>query len=278
MAIKRGLSGTENHRNRGGGSGGSRFLIAILVLFSLLVPLIIFVGRGLYTSTGQNDNSTDSSNEDLDWRKRLALQHVKSLFSKEVIDVIKTNTNDLGPLSLDVFRKNNLSASWKVVGLETAVENNSTSVEQAKVAANIKKQVPRGKQDDSSDDHSQFVDTPAKLARRQLREKRREERTADLLKQDDEVTVKLENAAIERSKSVDSAILGKYSIWRKENDNENSDSTIRLMRDQMIMARVYISIANMKNKHGLAQELQIRLKENQRALGEATADGDLPRR
>ena len=111
-----------------------------------------------------------------------------------------------------------------------------------------------------------------------MREKRREKRAADLLKQDDEVIVKLENSAIERSKSVDSAVLGKYSIWRKENENENSDSTVRLMRDQMIMARVYISIANMKNKHDLAQELQNRLKESQRALGEVTADADLPRR
>uniref|UniRef100_A0A0E0IMS3 Protein kinase domain-containing protein n=1 Tax=Oryza nivara TaxID=4536 RepID=A0A0E0IMS3_ORYNI len=35
----------------------------------------------------------------------------------------------------------------------------------------------------------------------------------------------------------DSAVLGKYSIWRKENENENSDLTVRLMRDQIIMAR-----------------------------------------
>ncbi|KAI8545252.1 hypothetical protein RHMOL_Rhmol07G0026800 [Rhododendron molle] len=68
----------------------------------------------------------------------------------------------------------------------------------------------------------------------QLRDKRREKRTAHLLKQDDEVIVKLENAAIERSKSVDSAVLGKYSIWRKENENENPDTTVRLMRDQII--------------------------------------------
>lgn len=108
----------------------------------------------------------------------------------------------------------------------------------------------------------------------QLREKRREKRASDLVKRDD-VTLKLENAAIERSKSVDSAVLGKYSIWRKENENENSDSTVRLMRDQMIMAKVYVSLATMKNKTDLAQELQNRLKESQRALGDATADSDL---
>ncbi|CAL5348722.1 unnamed protein product [Camellia sinensis] len=134
---------------------------------------------------------------------------------------------------------------------------------------NLNQLTTLGKQDGSTDDRSQFVDTPAKLPRRQLRENIRESRAADLLKQDDEVNVKLENAAIERSKSVDSAVLGKYNLWRKENENENSDSTVRLMRDQIIMARVYISIANMKNKYDLAQELQNRLKESQRASGDA---------
>lgn len=112
----------------------------------------------------------------------------------------------------------------------------------------------------------------------QLRDKRREKRAAELMQQDDEAIVKLENAAIEHSKSVDSSVLGKYSIWRKENENDNSDSTVRLMRDQMIMARVYLSIAKMKNKLDLQQELQTRLKESQRALADATADADLHRR
>lgn len=109
----------------------------------------------------------------------------------------------------------------------------------------------------------------------QLRAKKREKRAVDLMKQDDDVTVKLENAAIERSKSVDTAVLGKYSIWRKEIENENSDSNVRLIRDQMIMARVYLSLARMKNKTDLATSLQIRLKESQRSIGEATTDSDL---
>ena len=111
-----------------------------------------------------------------------------------------------------------------------------------------------------------------------LREKRREKRAMDLVQKDDEAHVKLENAAIERSKAVDSAVLGKYSIWRKENENENSDSTVRLMRDQIIMARVYSLLAKSKNKHDLYQELQIRIKESQHAVGEATANADLHHR
>ncbi|OAY62382.1 polygalacturonate 4-alpha-galacturonosyltransferase [Manihot esculenta] len=275
MALKRGLSGAGIHKNRAGGSG-FRSPIALVIFFTVLAPLIFFVGRGLFTNTSidQSNIPAVSSKQDLDWRERLALRHVKSLLSKEVIDVITSSTADLGPLSLDSFRKNNLSASWKVIGAETSVKQNTTS-ESQKAATVAKQEAARGKGDGVSDDHSEFIDTPAKLARRQLREKRRAKRAADLVRQDDEAILKLENSAIERSKSVDTAVLGKYSIWRKEIENENSDSTVRLMRDQMIMARVYISIAKMKNRLDLQQELQIRLKESQRAVGEAMADSDL---
>ncbi|RWW56244.1 hypothetical protein BHE74_00037057, partial [Ensete ventricosum] len=131
----------------------------------------------------------------------------------------------------------------------------------------------------------QLPDSPAKVARRvivsvnmlQLREKRREKRALELVQQDDVALVKLENAAIEHSKAVDSSILGKYSIWRRDNENENSDSTVRLMRDQIIMARVYMVIAKSKNRLDLYQELLTRIKESQRAIGDANADADLHR-
>lgn len=272
MALRRGLSGAALQRNR---PSRSRLPLAVVISLSLLAPLIFFVGRGIYT-IDHTDVTSSSSKQDVDWRERLALQHIKSLLSKEVIDIITATTDDLGPFSLDYFRKSNLSASWKVVGLGTSVENNASSLEPNQMGPAVKQERPGGKQDKySGGDHSQFIDSPAKLVRRQLREKRRDKRAADLVRQDDEATVKLENAAIERSKSVDSAVLGKYSIWRKENDNENTDSTVRLMRDQMIMARVYASIAKMKNKLDLQQELLARLKESQRSLGEASADSDL---
>ncbi|XP_022898387.1 polygalacturonate 4-alpha-galacturonosyltransferase-like isoform X2 [Olea europaea var. sylvestris] len=171
---------------------------------------------------------------------------------------------------------NNLSSSWNFVGREISAGKNTTSAQSKEVAAYTKRETSGGEQEDTfHEDHSNFFESPAKLARRQLREKRREKRAANLVKQDDDVIVKLETAVIERSKSVDSAVLGKYSTWRKENENENSDSTVRLMRDQVIMARVYISIARMKNKLDLAHVLQNQLKESQRALGEAAADSEL---
>uniref|UniRef100_A0A7N0T420 Hexosyltransferase n=2 Tax=Kalanchoe fedtschenkoi TaxID=63787 RepID=A0A7N0T420_KALFE len=271
MATLRGLG--RNGGVRGGGSrgGGFPYMVAILVFCSVLAPLVFFVGRGVRVG----DKSAFASSADtqyLDWRERMELLHVRSLFSKEVIEDIKANTNDLGPFSLDHFRRN-LSPSWKIVGVDTQDENTIATDEN--LADPVKDAVDGG-HEVLKDDPPGLVDSPEKAIRRRLREKKREKRAVELIKQDEETIVKLENAAFERSKSVDSAVLGKYSIWRKENDYENSDSTVRLMRDQMIMARVYTSIAELKNKSDLLQELQLRLKESQRALSDVSTDADLP--
>jgi len=134
----------------------------------------------------------------------------------------------------------------------------------------------RDVKDNALADNLQLEESPTKVLRRQLRQKRREKRSTELIQQDEEERIELENAAIKRSKEVDSAVLGKYSIWRRENENENSDSTVRLMRDQLIMARVYSSISQARNNLDLYQELMLRIKECQRTLGEANADSDLP--
>ncbi|CAB4303900.1 unnamed protein product [Prunus armeniaca] len=80
---------------------------------------------------------------------------------KVVIDVIADNTNDMGPLSLDFFRKNNLSASWKVIGEKTSITDKIkfTAVDSRQETPNVKVDVSSG------GDHAQLVD-PAKLARR----------------------------------------------------------------------------------------------------------------
>eukprot|EP00268_Persea_americana_P005117 TRINITY_DN1171_c0_g2_i2.p1 TRINITY_DN1171_c0_g2~~TRINITY_DN1171_c0_g2_i2.p1 ORF type:complete len:694 (+),score=131.25 TRINITY_DN1171_c0_g2_i2:258-2339(+) len=270
----------------------------LLALFSLsiLAPLLLFVasrrsvfhgripGRGVFSKT--------SSEQIVDWRESLAMQHMASLFSKEVMDAIRANTGDSGPWSVDLLRKNSLY-SWKFDGSDDADLKNVTLVEPNEkvsdmerdasktkkehdaTAQNLSARVKGLKDNSISAEHSQHIDTQTKLARRQLREKRREKRAIEMVQQDDEAIVKLENAAIERSKAVDSAVLGKYSIWRRDIENENSDSNVRLMRDQMIMARVYSSIAKRKNEINLYQELLARLKDSQRALGEANTDEDL---
>ncbi|RCV41411.1 hypothetical protein SETIT_9G133800v2 [Setaria italica] len=127
-------------------------------------------------------------------------------------------------------------------------------------------------------DDLHLLGRPEEITRRKLRDRRTGVRKKmEVVQQDDEALVKLENTGIERSKAVDSAVLGKYSIWRRENENEKADSRVRQMRDQMIMARIYSVLAKSRDKLDLYQELLARLKESQRSLGEATADAELPK-
>ena len=104
-------------------------------------------------------------------------------------------------------------------------------------------------------------------------------RLRDLTQENDGTVSKLEEVLTERSKSVNSgSVLSKYSIWRRDTD-ENSDSLVRLMRDQLIMARVYSSMAQSHKQPRLLNDLRQRIKESQRTLGEANTDADLqPRR
>ncbi|XP_023549476.1 polygalacturonate 4-alpha-galacturonosyltransferase-like isoform X1 [Cucurbita pepo subsp. pepo] len=272
MAQKKGLlSATAAQRARAG--GGSRLTVLLIIFFLFLSPAVFFFSRGL-RSADLEIISSGSVQQDVGLRERTALQQFNSLFPKAVIDMIAASTNDLGPYSVDHFRKNSLSVSWKIDGQETTVDDIS---ERNQTVIDLVKEKPNSEEVKLMDDSSQFTDSTAKQTRRQLREKKREKHAAQLLQQDDNILIKLENAAIERSKSVDTSVLGKYSIWRKEYENDNSDSTVRLMRDQMIMARAYLGIAKMKNKLDLYHELQTRLKESQCALGEASTDADLHR-
>ncbi|KAE8660454.1 Polygalacturonate 4-alpha-galacturonosyltransferase [Hibiscus syriacus] len=254
-------------------SSRSRLHTVFLILFSVLTLFVFFVGQRLYISV-QDSFQSGFTEENVDWRERLPSQSVQNLLTKEAIDVVTTSTVDLGPVSTDSFRNGNLSASWKVVGVNASIAEKATSESNQK-ATDLKQvisQVKEGKilYDDQS--HNKHTNT----LRRQLGDDKRKKHMVGLVHQDDDVTVKLENAAIERSKAVDSAVLGKYNIWRREVDNENSDSTVRLMSDQIIMAKVFISIASLKNKLDLRKEMQVRLKESQQALGESTTDADLP--
>ncbi|XP_022574856.2 putative galacturonosyltransferase 2 isoform X1 [Brassica napus] len=101
-------------------------------------------------------------------------------------------------------------------------------------------------------------DTPEKLYQRRMRQERREKRAKDLMKKDNHQA--LEKAAIQRSRSIDSVAPGNYSIWRNEyHKSKNFEDLLRLMQDQIIMVRVYTSLAKMTNNLALHKELEAKL-------------------
>lgn len=108
-----------------------------------------------------------------------------------------------------------------------------------------------------------------------MRQERQEQRTSELIQQDKQRDNRMVDAAIERSKSLDTTIWGKYSIWRRDYENPNSDSTVKLMRDQIIMAKAYATIAKSKNDSILYNSLVKHARESQRVIGAASSDADL---
>ncbi|KAM0935171.1 putative polygalacturonate 4-alpha-galacturonosyltransferase [Dioscorea sansibarensis] len=212
-------------------------------------------------------------------------QHgIRNSSTKVSIATASASRHDKGA-STSEFVKENYSSSWMTNELDNADQPSNSSSDKRREAGLAIEKIFYGKYEyiasisaQITKESARLLGTSAKPTRRRLEEVKREKRDKRAVNpglQDDEVIIKPENAAVERSKAVDSAFLGKYSIWRREFDSESSDSTVRLIRDQMIMARVYSSIAKSKNKLGLYLELLRQLKESQRALGDATTDSEI---
>lgn len=111
-----------------------------------------------------------------------------------------------------------------------------------------------------------------------LRQERRAQRTLDLIQHDKESDHQMQEAAIHKSITFENSVVGKYSIWRRDYESPNADAILKLMRDQIIMAKAYSHIAKSKNATNLYLFLMQQSRENQRVLGKATSDSDLPSR
>ncbi|KAG0585757.1 hypothetical protein M758_2G035000 [Ceratodon purpureus] len=119
-------------------------------------------------------------------------------------------------------------------------------------------------------------DTPAKIARKERRGKRFENRLTELIHQDEEQSKKLEAEAIRRAKEVEGGMVRPHSVWRPEEVSANSDNIVRVMRDQLIMARAYANIASIHNDIRLVQDLKSHIKENVKLLEDVNVDSELP--
>ncbi|XWS39685.1 hypothetical protein CRYUN_Cryun18bG0076100 [Craigia yunnanensis] len=203
------------------------------------------------------------------------------------IDIIATYSDASGTIRTSRVKMKDLSASWvlenpingdlnkrkgsQVLKLKDSYQA-STSFEE-----NVEHVIDDHQlQESEIQNHRQTSWSPVKFKRQVLRQKRRDLRTAELVRQDKEADKQMQaTAAIEYLKNMDTVVKGKYSIWRRDFENPNSDSTLKLMRDQIIMAKVYANIAKSKNRSVLYNSLLKHVEENLRVIGEANSDVDL---
>lgn len=78
--------------------------------------------------------------------------------------------------------------------------------------------------------------------------------------------IEMQRAAIECTKQFNNTVKGKYSIWRKDYNNH---STLKLMKDHIIMTKMYASIACSKKEFDLYDFLLRHIKNSWLAVGDA---------
>jgi len=89
---------------------------------------------------------------------------------------------------------------------------------------------------------------------------------------------RLEADAFQRTKELEQGILDEYSASQQQKGKtKSSDSQIRLMRDQLIMARAYTYLAQATNHVRLVHDLKFRIKDYQKTLADCNLDSELPR-
>ncbi|KAE8796021.1 putative galacturonosyltransferase 3 [Hordeum vulgare] len=116
---------------------------------------------------------------------------------------------------------------------------------------------------------------PIKLKREVFRRRRKEQRIQELLQMDKEAELQMRNLATNSSRNFDNKVKVSYNIWRQEFHHTNTDSTVKLMKDQIIMAKVYATIARSQNEPDLYASLMKCIKESKAAIGDAHMDSEL---
>lgn len=70
----------------------------------------------------------------------------------------------------------------------------------------------------------------------------------------------------------------KTKLERQSDKTYMSDARVRHLKDQLIRAKVYLGMGPIRSNSQFVRELRLRMKEVQRALGDATKDSDLPKK
>ncbi|KAJ6820107.1 putative galacturonosyltransferase 3 [Iris pallida] len=211
------------------------------------------------------------------YRVESSIQGLNSRKQDESVDITVTYMGASGNFKVRKVKSSDLSSSWM---WQSSVDRNHAPPDAEEGQKGSYQQTINNKLEEinyPSTDQSQLPNpvSPVKLRRQQLRKKRKERRSAELIQMSKETELQMESAAILRTKQFKNTVKGKYSIWRKEYKPPSSDSVVKLMKDQIIMAKVYATIAFSLKKVDMYDFLMKHVKESQQAIGVANSDAEL---
>ncbi|XP_020113445.1 probable galacturonosyltransferase 3 isoform X1 [Ananas comosus] len=211
-------------------------------------------------------------------------QNCSNCESEQGVDITVMYTDPSGKIKTFEVNSRELSSSW--IWQNSLSTNHAQKVVRQHEASNeqlvnrTQENVlngPQGSTKSSRDQNQEEMNEfdPAKLKRQYLRQKRKEKRTAELIHMSRDTELRMRNAAIERTKHFVNKVKDRYSIWRIEYRNPQSDSTLKLMKDQIIMAKIYASIARSKKDFNLYDSLMRHIKESRGIITDANSDNEL---
>lgn len=90
--------------------------------------------------------------------------------------------------------------------------------------------------------------------------------------------MKQEKHSTQASHAVSSRETARIKTEKQTEPETPADARVRHLRDQLIRGRVYLSLAATRNNPHFIRELRLRMKEVQRALGDASKDSELPKK
>ncbi|XP_043713645.1 probable galacturonosyltransferase 3 [Telopea speciosissima] len=262
-------------------------IISILQVTFLVTPVSAYMldtplsRRELKDYQPLHDSVQYSDRKEEDYKRKSSADQVDNNPGEEDIEIIATYSDAFGAIRTSAVKSKDLSASWVWENPDEKIHNelkisqaseDSFEHEMSASEGVTERQYGRG----SIQYQPESPINPVKLKRQKMRQERLKLRTAELINQNKEAEKQMQVAAIERSKQLNTtAVPEKYSIWRKEYETPHSNSMLKLMRDQNIMAKAYATIARSKNDLGLFESLMEHIKESQHAIGEANSDAEL---
>ncbi|KAK7262052.1 hypothetical protein RJT34_29612 [Clitoria ternatea] len=259
----------------------TRNIVLLLLCITVVAPIVLYtdrLGAFKYLSAEQEflEDVTAFAVSAADTGHLNVLPQETSTVLKEPIGVVytedTTNTKNL-PHDLH-FTKSGEHVSARVLSATTE-EGRATGENPIKLVTDGVKQVNRSgyleKADITGDDVNgedaiDLDDSDAKLAKSSYASDEASETVAT--KQEQQHT----ESSGKASKKI--PILSETD---KHNDQTPSDARVRQLKDQLIQAKVYLSLQGVRNNPHLTRELRLRVKEVSRTLGDASKDSDLPR-
>ncbi|WOG87840.1 hypothetical protein DCAR_0207072 [Daucus carota subsp. sativus] len=137
------------------------------------------------------------------------------------IDIIVTYSDISGDVQIKSVKSKDLSASWV---WKNPIDDHTQS------SKPFAKPLQFDTRFEDSDNHytnesltGDEIQHPAKL-----RLERRKRRTLELIEQGKEIDSEMNAAAAEQARTLDTTVMGRYSIWRTKYENPNSDSTLKV--------------------------------------------------